>query len=516
MKKVLLFLLLASPCLLLAQSYVKTNIKGVKLRNNGAIINNNQVTGYYFFYDLEKTNDQINNYAFVITDENLREVSNVTIVQPRTFAILEVAFNGEAFAVLGYDTRANAAHMITYDTQLKEIARIMRLVKNKNLNAAYGAYVNGNEPEQDFLIPVPKRGFLLYHMSQENEAHYRIDMFSNELKELWGDQAGPNADIEVALSSLQNKKYIGSIIEMRARRGAKDLSYDLLVNRADNGERVFRKPVKSGVYDLAVSDVKYDTIKNQFVAFGEFYTQGQREARDKSLGFMTIVYDSVGNIVETKTNLWRDLANVAPVTQKGKIEGENYHVMFHNTLRTSDGQLFVIGEQYKKAASAGGIALNVLSVALGGYSQTSTVQLEVGGMVVFQFNPDYTINRVHFFEKTKSTFMLPSGSMYITPKGISHYGKSIGAFDYRFTQASSDQSGFVSTFVDYSRESGEGKFVVGSIVYTPEKTFALDKFNLTRRTNSFWVGRAKEGYVLVSEYFRKEKKLESRLEKINY
>ena len=43
--------------------------------------------------------------------------------------------------------------------------------------------------------------------------------------------------------------------------------------------------------------------------------------------------------------------------------------------------------------------------------------------------------------------MLPSGSMYISPKGISHYGKAIGAFDYRFTQTSADHTGFIANYV---------------------------------------------------------------------
>jgi hypothetical protein len=516
MSRIILILLVATSLGAFGQSYVKTNIKGVKLRDNGAIIQNNQVTGYYFFYNLEATSGQTNNYALIILDENLREVNSTQIIQAKSFSILEVAFNGEAFAVLGYDTRANAFHLFTYDTNLKEIARIMRVVSNRNLNQAYGAYVSGNEPEQSFLVPVPKRGFLVYHMTQDNEPHYRIDMMSNKLDNLWHEESGKAADIEVATSSLQNSRYIGSLIEIRSRRGAKDLQYDLVINDAVTGQRLFRKPMKWQAFDLAVSDVKYDSINKQFVAFGEYYAETQREARDKSLGFMTMVFDTTGAVVQSKTTSWKDLSNVAPVTQKGKIDGENYHVMFHNTLRTADGQLFVIGEQYKKAASAGGIALNVLSVALGGGSTASTVQLEVGGMVIFQFNPDYTINKVHFFDKQKSTFMLPSGSMYISPKGISHYGKAIGAFDYRFTQVSADYESFVASYVDYSRSEGQSAFVVGSIVYTPEKTFTLDKFNLQRRTNAFYVGRAKEGYILITEYFKKDRKLESRLEKINY
>ena len=67
------------------------------------------------------------------------------------------------------------------------------------------------------------------------------------------------------------------------------------------------------------------------------------------------------------------------------------------------------------------------------------------------------------------------------------------------------------------REKGEkGKNILGSIIYTPEKVFTVDQLPLTRKSSTYFVYRAKEGYVLVSEYFPKEKRIDSRLEKLNY
>jgi hypothetical protein len=58
--------------------------------------------------------------------------------------------------------------------------------------------------------------------------------------------------------------------------------------------------------------------------------------------------------------------------------------------------------------------------------------------------------------------------------------------------------------------------MLGSVIYTPEKTFVVDKLALNRSSSEYFISRAKEGYVLVTEYFKKEKRLDSRLEKLNY
>ena len=73
------------------------------------------------------------------------------------------------------------------------------------------------------------------------------------------------------------------------------------------------------------------------------------------------------------------------------------------------------------------------------------------------------------------------------------------------------------TYVNYDREKGQqSKNVLGAIVYTPEHTFTVDKLALNRKSTEYFVYRAKEGYVLVTEYFRKEKRIDTRLEKLNY
>jgi hypothetical protein len=137
--------------------------------------------------------------------------------------------------------------------------------------------------------------------------------------------------------------------------------------------------------------------------------------------------------------------------------------------------------------------------------------------VIFEFDADFAIQKLHVFEKDKNSITFPAGFMIMSSKMLSYVAKSYNAFDYQFTQTSADKNTFVVTYVNYDREKGEkSKNVVTSIIYTPEKTFSVDKLPLNRKSTEYFVYPGKEGYVLVNEYYKKDKRIESRLEKLNY
>jgi hypothetical protein len=295
-------------------------------------------------------------------------------------------------------------------------------------------------------------------------------------------------------------------------------STDLLVLDVSTGKNLFRTPMQTDKYNLSFSDVYYDSVQQNFTVFGEYFDIGDKELKAQSLGFMALVVNLEGKITLVKTNSWQnDISKVAPVNEKGKFDGNNASILFHNVVRTDDGRVFVIGEQYKKAASAGGIVGNVFMIALTGQQLTANVQLNVYGMVIFEFNPDYSLKKLHMFEKEKNVLQLPAGYGNLTNRTLSYFAKAVGGFDYAFTQTGADRSTFFVSFINYNREGGgRGKNTLGTIVYTPEQTFTVDKIVLNRTSTDYYVYRAKEGYVMVTEYFKKEKRVETRLEKVNY
>jgi hypothetical protein len=389
--------------------------------------------------------------------------------------------------------------LISYDRTLKESGKVTKEITNRFAGATYTYIAQGHEPMQAFLVAVPNKGFVYYGIKEESKSDYEIEFYDNNLKRGWVSY-GPKDDFdyENAAEAFQNEEYVGSVIMKRTSLFSTDADFELLVQNIADGKQVFRVPMASSKYKLSLADVSFDKAKQQFIVFGEYFNKDENVIKSRSQGFITIVLDMQGKIVSEKVNAWKtDITKL--VAAKDKETFEDTDILFHEFIRTADGQTFAIGEQYKKSGPPMAVKLNVYN------------------MVIFQFDANFAIQKVHVFEKDKNPVALPPGMLITSSKLLSYIAKSFGGFDFNFSQTSPDNNTFVVTYINYDREKGEkGKNILGSIIYTPEKVFTVDKLPLVRKSSSFYIYRAKEGYILVNEYFPKEKRMDSRLEKLNY
>ncbi|TXH25735.1 MAG: hypothetical protein E6Q96_08770, partial [Cyclobacteriaceae bacterium] len=439
-----------------AQTFVRNNIIKASLRNTGSITEQGKVKGYYSFYDIEKKDSRNNNYQLVIFDENLREINSIDITKPRTYGILDGAFNGKAFCFFFYDHKKRATEMISYDSALRQIGLFVEPVTNKDAKGLKLIVTKGISGE--FLEAVPDRGFVKYGTIDE-KALYKIQFFDNQMRLQWTTEAPGRFKYEFASNSFVDKNYVGSTITSTNK--FKHVETSLIVHRIDDGTKLFHIPLATNLHNVVFSKVYFDQAQQKFIVIGEYYNKQAKEGKEPSLGFIMLTLGMDGTILDQKLTSWTDISKVAPVTTDGKFDGSNIRMVFHDIVRTRDGELFVVGEQYEKAISGAGVAAQGASVALalltGVYvSSTSTVQLNVYNMVILHFNPDLSINKIHLFEKSKSVMQLPPGSGFMSSKQLSVYAQVMGGFDYAYTQTTNDGNSFVVTYIDYEKGSVKG------------------------------------------------------------
>ena len=97
-KKSLLTMVL-SLCLTVSwtQSKTITNIVNFKMQNSGAIVDdNNDVDGYYFFYEVDKVNRKEREYAINLLDQNLNDLATRKFVERKGTRLLSTSFNNQA------------------------------------------------------------------------------------------------------------------------------------------------------------------------------------------------------------------------------------------------------------------------------------------------------------------------------------------------------------------------------------------------------------------------------------
>ena len=175
-------------------------------------------------------------------------------------------------------------------------------------------------------------------------------------------------------------------------------------------------------------------------------------------------------------------------------------------------KIIAIGEQFRKAASGLGIAAMVLSRG----ATTSLTKMVVEDLVMFQFSSDFVLEDVKIFDKHKSGVELVVGAGLIPTAKLGLLVDALGGFDYYYTQKLDGNEAFTVGYVDYERIKGEkNKYIFGAITYA-DGDYTTDKVDLSSDATSLRVAPAKEGYIMISEYYKKAKRLDVRLEKINY
>lgn len=238
--------------------------------------------------------------------------------------------------------------------------------------------------------------------------------------------------------------------------------------------------------------------------------------KDATKGLAAYQIDEKGNIVSSTYNSWEeDFAKYLPANRKGKIDNIGY-LYIHKMIQTPDGRTYVVGEGYKKNANAAGIAVTALTAAAGGgYNGRGfgVTKMVITDMVVMEFDQKYKVTGATIYDKTNNVAEASVISDYASQHLLAAYLKSVGAFDYDFTTTEPDNSTFNVCYSDWVR-GGDYKGQTFNTIRFNGTKFTTDKIELKSKASSMKIFPAKPGSVMIMEYFKKNKRLDFRLEKI--
>jgi hypothetical protein len=180
-------------------------------------------------------------------------------------------------------------------------------------------------------------------------------------------------------------------------------------------------------------------------------------------------------------------------------------------LQTADGSIFAIGEGYKKVASALGIAAMMLTRN----SNISTIKIKVTDMMLIKFDKDFNVKEAKIYDKNPNSVELQSGYEFVSTPYIGKMVKYYyGDFDYAYTQTNKDVTSFTVCYSDYVRGKDYKGGTFNSISYNDGK-ITTDRINTKSDATRAYVLPAKQGQVLILEYYKKAKRLDAHFEKLN-
>ena len=507
LKPLFCFVLLVSCSNLSAQSHVLNNVLVAIQKGTGAIIKDNTVTGYYAFYELDKKDKKTRNYQLNILDQNLTPLSSKKFSSQENLTAEEASYNGDLIMIKFIDTKEQKYIFKAYDQNAEQVSNISLDAKKVIPTSVISG--GSGDGESNTLTPVEGVGFIHAVVKKRGGAFSRtfneITMIPNDKEAKgWTWTTSENSkDFEIGDVLGVNSKFL-LLVESRGNMKTRDYEDFLLGIDLATGKKIFSTPVEDRKYAITMMSA-ISNPGGDFQIFGHYFEKDAKKIKASSLGLFGFSVDTLGKITTRKYESWaRDVSKFLKIKANGKIEDIGY-LYFHQFVKTADNKIFAIGEQFKTNTGAS-VALSVLTL--------STNQLiKIEDMYVFEFDSTFNLKNVSVFDKSKTSVDLPmiTGGAKITGMFL----KTSGYFGYSFTQTSKDKSKFSIGFLNNDDTKGSKGWYFGSINYSDGK-FTTDKIKLNTKDAKQYVYPAKPGYVMISEYFEKEKKIEFRLEKLNF
>ena len=135
-----------------AQKLTIENVQKVTLRNTDAIKEGTEVKGYYFFYVSDKIDKKTNEYTLRITDNNLKVLKDIKMVDSKDVTILESSFNGSDLIFLFYNDDALTFDYQVYGADGKKKYSYQRQLSKKERRYLENTYLRMDDDE-----PLPIR-----------------------------------------------------------------------------------------------------------------------------------------------------------------------------------------------------------------------------------------------------------------------------------------------------------------------------------------------------------------------
>ena len=498
-----------------AQTLTIENVQKVTLRNSDAIKEGSEVKGYYFFYVSDKIDRKTNEYTLQIADNNLKKLKDIKFQDSKDIRILESSFNGTDLIFLFYNDDARTLEYQVFGADGKRKNTYTRELSKKDKRYLEATYLATNDEDGDYrgLYPIEGKGFISNTPSREDKDYtFEIDFYSTEKRKQWSyiPTEGSKKCVGDFLGCYKGVVFL-EVLKYTGLLDGKPDSY-LVGLDLETGKQLFENSTDNAKYKFYPTSLSI-VNENKPVLYGEYFSPDGNVVKDKSLGFAFITIDEKGKFISEKYDSWAlDMARVLDVSSKGKIDELGY-MFVHKIIQTADGNIYAIGEGYKKAASGLGIALKILSG--GGGSGVSAMKIVVTDMITIKFDKDFNVKEAKIYEKNKNNIMLPEGYGTISTMLLGKVVKyNFGGFDYEYMQVNKDNTSFTVCYSDYVKEKGYKGGTFNSITINEGK-ITTDKINTKSDASSSHVLPGKQGQVLLIEYYKKAKRIDVHFEKLN-
>ncbi|MEM9990812.1 MAG: DUF6770 family protein, partial [Bacteroidota bacterium] len=429
-----------------AQDLSLDGVMQARMKNMNAIIEGEDVVGYYMFYEVDKKDRKTRNYLLQLFDQNLNKTTSKRILGTQYLNLIDARYNGETIMLKFIDAREKIYLYKQYDKNAELVYTKERAIEPLEYNLlAEGTDVSFGAGAMD-IIEIPNSGFANISTKKNKKLGYHIEFFpKSKGTKGWKYTSSPKSKlIEVATHLGGNEEiYVANVLK-RPNGFSQQITSVVLGLDTKTGEKLYEIDLSDEKYRIFAFSCFLEQAKKQSVLFG-YYFDKTAAKKNKSKGICAVTVDNTsGEIISRKFVSWsEDVAKYLDVNNKGKVKGEGY-THFHKFIKTSNGKIYGIGEQFRQSASAAGIALT--AVGVGG----NVTKLVIEDLVLYEFSENFELTGTKFVEKGKTEAL--AGNLLNVQMG-GFYINSIGLFDYMFVQKNIKEDIFTVFYTQREKKS---------------------------------------------------------------
>jgi len=526
MKKIVLMsFLLVLGTNLIAQTSIPNVLNYKSIKSSGAIISEDKLAGYYMFYFKEKKDKKNSTYEVALFDDDYNKVRDFEVTKPKNTYLIEIVYNNEVFMLYFYNGKTGY-EFITYNRD-GEVVGNQKITKKDIPTFSLRTNMAGLQAgtESHTIHPVGNTGFIRTTYSTSKKMGYKLIAYDNELNELWKSVSPKTSKlIETISISDVSEKYTTAVISRKKSMMTKKMDLAFCIFNTKTGELIREVPMGTkATGKKSVLKTYVDTENDKIILIGEFFKPGDDMLKDKSKGIFIKELESDGTELSNNEYNWKgeiDKYKNENLSAEDKKEAKaSFSLFFHNVVRSENGHLYLIAEQFRKQVSAGAVGMNIAAAALGGQSNAAAFEIRVSNMVVIELDENNKLFDYHIIKKKRNSVFLPQGSGMLNSSLLGYMVKSMGGFDYDYTSLDKEKDEFNIIYRDMNKKEKKGQkksdLMLG-VIEIEQGKLSSTRVPINTESKYLRLQPAKFGYIGIVEYFKKEKKIETRLEKLTY
>lgn len=473
------------------------DVRTVSLRNAGQIMDGQEIKGYFVFYVSDKVDKKTNAFTIDIMDANLNKVKDIQLEADKNTQLAECSYNNKSILFLFSNMKEKSVEHRVYNFDGKLIASYQKEFGEEM--PVVGVPAVTEEAQNQNIFNAGDIGYTSIITTVDPKKftyNYNINFFFSDSKKQWAYTGDTGGGYEVNSAS-----YVGAsdsvalyLVAKKDKMMSQDFKIFLMGLHLFTGKRLFELPVEDAKYKIFPTNVVQSSSGSQFILIGNYYNPGDNMIKAPSLGLSAWTFDNKGKLLSAKYNSWdSELGKAITADASGTTDDAGY-IFLHKIVPLEDGRFYAVGEGYR--------------------TKVNGVKIKITDMMLIEFDDKFNITGNKVFRKNHNSVGVPFLTSIHSPHLLAMIARATGDFDYDFTTTDNNRTRFTVGYSDYIKEQGYKGMTFNTISYADNK-FSTDKITLSSDAAWMKILPAKTGSVLIMEYFKKQKKLDMRLEKIN-